>query len=266
MQFENERFLLDKITYAGFPKAFALDEERRYFQRRGQHGIVIQTVGEAIYHIISEGKTHHLKEGGLLFLPEHLQYEVFCPTKDGIGHRCMCINFLTINTVTSDSVMLYPKAPLTYSKLFNDIISVKNDFSGFDEYRLANLYMLISRFKRELAESTQSLSYGAKKRCAPAISYINEHPLDNIPVGELATLCGLKESFFRKSFHEATGVSPVTYRNNVRISNAVSLIQSGNMSLSEVAQNSGFDDYYYFCRLFKKIIGVSPGKFDGTPR
>ena len=58
-----------------------------------------------------------------------------------------------------------------------------------------------------------------------------------------------------------TGESLVEYTTKKRISEAKSLLKNDDIKLSEVAEKVGYKDYYYFSKLFKKYVGVSPLKY-----
>ena len=52
-----------------------------------------------------------------------------------------------------------------------------------------------------------------------------------------------------------------TYINRVRIDNAKLFLLNDDISLTDVAYLSGFDDQSYFSKIFKKVTGVTPGRF-----
>jgi len=56
-------------------------------------------------------------------------------------------------------------------------------------------------------------------------------------------------------------MSPVEYKNHIRTQNAVNLIKTGNMSVSEIAEVLGFDNVYAFSQFFKKQTGIAPSKY-----
>jgi AraC-like DNA-binding protein len=68
----------------------------------------------------------------------------------------------------------------------------------------------------------------------------------------------MSETSFYVRFKEWSGTSPVKYRNGIRISAACSLLKNSNLSVYEIAVEVGFEDPYYFSRIFKKIVGLSP--------
>lgn len=74
---------------------------------------------------------------------------------------------------------------------------------------------------------------------------------------------GYSASHFRKLFKNVTGSSPLSFLHLLRIDCAKSLMRrSGHeMSLADIANQSGFDDPYYFSRLFKKYEKKSPSEY-----
>ena len=80
----------------------------------------------------------------------------------------------------------------------------------------------------------------------------------NESIETYATLCGMSEGYFYRLFRRATGMSPVEYRNRLRISNAQTILKNTRISVREVAATVGFDDPFYFCRIFKKHTGIAP--------
>jgi len=63
---------------------------------------------------------------------------------------------------------------------------------------------------------------------------------------------------FRRLFKDYTGLSPYQYFLQLKIHRARHLLQEGNLSVKEVAFELGFDNQYYFSRIFKKKTGRSP--------
>ena len=98
------------------------------------------------------------------------------------------------------------------------------------------------------------------------VEYLKLHWNENTPVSELATLCGMSECYFRRLFGKFAGMNPVRYRTLIRISAAKSMLSAGGMSVVEVAEAVGFEDCFYFSRVFKSIVGVSPSVYARNPQ
>jgi AraC-like DNA-binding protein len=65
----------------------------------------------------------------------------------------------------------------------------------------------------------------------------------------------------RKLFRRATGMTPSRYLNELRIGQAKRLLGSRGFSVKEVGRQCGFNDPYYFSRLFRQITGVRPSEY-----
>lgn len=83
----------------------------------------------------------------------------------------------------------------------------------------------------------------------------------NYSIDELSELAGLSPSRFRAVFKEATGHSAVRYQNWLRINRAKDLLLSGDCTVTQAAREVGFEDVYYFSRLFKKMTATNPSDY-----
>ena len=70
----------------------------------------------------------------------------------------------------------------------------------------------------------------------------------------------MSEVNFRRLFKEYTGMSPIDYRNDLRLKNAKNMLQSGEYNVTEAATASGFSNLSFFIRLYKKKYGHTPKK------
>lgn len=62
-------------------------------------------------------------------------------------------------------------------------------------------------------------------------------------------------------FKQATGKTIFNYLNELRIVKAKKLLENGLHSISDVAEMTGFNDAYYFSKVFKKYAGTTPGRY-----
>ncbi|MBQ7054474.1 MAG: helix-turn-helix transcriptional regulator, partial [Oscillospiraceae bacterium] len=82
-----------------------------------------------------------------------------------------------------------------------------------------------------------------------------------LSVTSLAESIDLSEVYFRKLFKAQFDVSPAQYIISVRLKKAKELMRSPFLSLEECALQSGFSSLQYFCRVFKKATGATPGSY-----
>ena len=88
----------------------------------------------------------------------------------------------------------------------------------------------------------------------------------NIPntefnIDAIASEMGLSRSAFYKKVKGQTGFAPVDLIKEFRLSYAVELLQTTNLSITEVAFRSGFADSSYFGKCFRKRYGLSPREY-----
>ncbi len=132
---------------------------------------------------------------------------------------------------------------------------VKNRISNHPFYYLSCLYNLLWQI-----DESYSVIPAKYKRLQAALSEIAEYWDKNTPVAYYAELCSMSEVNFRRLFKEYTGLSPIDYRNDIRLSNAKSKLKSGEYNVSEVAELCGFSNLSFFIRLYKKKYGYTPKK------
>ncbi len=122
-------------------------------------------------------------------------------------------------------------------------------------YYLSRLYELL--WQIDESESRLPAKY---KKLGAALTEITEHWSNNEPVAHYAELCNMSEVNFRRLFKKYTGLSPIDYRNDLRLSHARRKLQSGEYNVSEVAELCGFSNLSFFIRLYKKKYGYTPKK------
>ena len=66
---------------------------------------------------------------------------------------------------------------------------------------------------------------------------------------------------FRRMFKSKTGDTPILYQQKMRVNYSAELLKNSTLSIKNIAKMSGFDDPYYFSRVFKKLLGVSPNYY-----
>ena len=71
----------------------------------------------------------------------------------------------------------------------------------------------------------------------------------------------LSASHFSSLFRKATGMSPMDYFIHLKLQKACLLLYSSDTKIKKIAHTIGYDDPYYFSRLFKKYLNISPDQY-----
>jgi AraC-like DNA-binding protein len=91
--------------------------------------------------------------------------------------------------------------------------------------------------------------------------YIREHFVENPPLHDVASVAGLSPAYFSTVFKEELGESFSDFINGPKVDKAAELLVGSELSLADVADTCGFQDQSWFSRVFKRHMGVSPGRF-----
>jgi transcriptional regulator GlxA family with amidase domain len=86
------------------------------------------------------------------------------------------------------------------------------------------------------------------------------------PVRRLARVSGVSEAHFARSFKEAFGVPPHRYLLTRRIERATALLRDTDLSITEIAFQTGWESLGTFGRTFRDVTGESPGEFRASAK
>ena len=94
-----------------------------------------------------------------------------------------------------------------------------------------------------------------------AIKFIDYNYSREIDVSSMAASAGISRSHLYRLFMRHISMPPNEYLMRYRINKAAGLLESGELTVGEVAYSTGFSDQLYFSRVFKKYMGLPPSKY-----
>ena len=94
-----------------------------------------------------------------------------------------------------------------------------------------------------------------------AIDYVKRNYMRKITLEEVASRVYLSPTYFSKVFKEEMKVNFNSFLNNIRIEMSKKLLADESIDLVDLASMVGFEDQSYFSKVFKKVTGISPGKY-----
>jgi len=94
-----------------------------------------------------------------------------------------------------------------------------------------------------------------------SIQYLNDHYTEKVSLDDVAGEVYLSPAYFSKIFKEDMNISFKNYLNTLRIDKSKSLLSNTEIPLIEIAGLVGYEDQSYFSKVFKKLAGISPGKY-----
>ena len=201
---------------------------------------------------IIELKPHHL-----YFIPSFTTHSYICDSYfsllDLVKKLCEINPFMKLPESNPDS---YDNNPMLMKSLM-----VNKSRAVYDKVESRGIvYILLSRFLKHAA-AAESVK---DERIERVLDYIRNHIYENISVRHLAASVFLSEDHFIKLFKQEMCSTPLQYINSKKIEKAQLLLVTENVSVKNIAYRLSFDDYSYFCRIFKKIAGVTPNEYRFT--
>ena len=92
---------------------------------------------------------------------------------------------------------------------------------------------------------------------ADLVDFINTHLSEDLSLERLASEVNYSEYYICRIFKSITNYTLTNYIIEKRISKAAYYLK-GDLPIGKVAENAGFNNYSYFYKTFKKMMGVSP--------
>ena len=110
-------------------------------------------------------------------------------------------------------------------------------------------------------EYTIYLNTSRRKLLVLAEEYMRNNFSSDITIEEVSKYLSVDRRYLYKLFKKHSGVSPKQYLNNIRIARATELLANSEMSVTEIAELTGYKDSLQFSTFFKKQTGISPRKY-----
>ncbi|WP_133257578.1 AraC family transcriptional regulator [Paenibacillus montanisoli] len=129
----------------------------------------------------------------------------------------------------------------------------------------AGLYELfaeyVSRDAFSRSEPRSPLDAHTQERLKAVLTYIDTHYARKLTIKELAHEAGMSEGHFTRVFKSFMRKTPVEYINLLRIRIAAALLAERKTSVGEAALETGFDNFSYFCKIFRTVYQCTPSEY-----
>ena len=225
---------------------------------------------------VASGKAHFYIKGQdivvtagnmVLFQPkQEMHYEYFGKDKPEVywvhftGSSVRGI--LRKYNIPLDNNVFYAGNSPTYAFLFKEMITeLQTCRVGYEELLSMYLEQIFVLIQRSRLDKRPTVSSHIQEEMGIARRYFQEHYNEDINIEEYALSRNMSVSWFLRNFKQVTGKSPMQYILNIRINNAVSLLESTSYNITEISTIIGYDNPLYFSRIFKKQCGISPSDY-----
>jgi YesN/AraC family two-component response regulator len=249
------------------------------FEGHQHHEIEIYFLVSGQRYYFINNQTHLVMPRDIVIIPEDLYHRVFSAGYGKYERYILYIDrkFAAENLSTRLAEVLFDvldrkafvhrlQSPAKIESIFRDMLA-----EGLHESKSPESLPILNALGAELLnELTQSLadeppaaakiSY-VNKNILQIAAYINQNYQQKITLDMLAEKFNLSKYYLCKLFKSSFGYTFSDFLNHVRITEAGKLLESTSSSVSDISAATGFSDIAYFCRIFKKIMGVSALKY-----
>jgi AraC-like DNA-binding protein len=223
------------------------------------------------------GGTYHVKKGDVLvFDPDVPHGKTVKPGEEimelHIGFGNICVEGLPKNHLVpegSSPVFHLQEYEQSFLSCCSDICTVQEDNSPGCElmikvHAMRFIVLFLQATRSQTRSKDRSLAGFDSSEKAVIVNtlmkYLNENYMRQISLETISKSIYLSPAYISKVFREEIGESPINYLIKIRLSKARELLMEGGHSIKEVARAVGYEDAYYFSKLYKKYNNVSPSK------
>ena len=254
------------VTAAGYYRVHTSEVIETYRPNgRGDYQLLYISAGKL--HLYVDGEERIITKGNmLLFRPGETQiYNLYSADKP----ETYWVHFtgsdvdllLDYYGMPKDENVFFTGTSPDYQWLFKQMIQelqlCRVNYEDLLNMNLRHIFLMINRFLKEGTE----LDSDALDEVERATHYFNENYNLNISIKAYANERHMSDCWFNRTFKHVTKVTPMQYIIQLRITNALNLLEHTNYNITQVANAVGYDDAYYFSRLFKKNVGVAPTEY-----
>lgn len=219
------------------------------------HELYFMLNGEAIFHV--NGEKHTAYANDIVYIPGGSVRRAY--TSRQTPMHSFAINFHWLN----DNHVLLPFNIIMKNKMNKDILSFLKELQHLQsnrsllctfKERAVFMLLLNQLFHLHYYKTSNNIDPRIKK----IVDYIHRHYTESVEIEMLADMANLHAVYLGKLFKDNTGFTIRAYLNRCRVNHAEQLLAAGRYSVSEVAEQCGFRDIYYFSKVFKKTKGYAP--------
>ncbi|WP_413669412.1 AraC family transcriptional regulator [Mucilaginibacter sp. Mucisp86] len=256
-------FYLTAIGY--YPKAAYHDRERR----TGSNEYILLYCIDGEGYVYLGGQDHILKPNTFFIIPRNVAHRY--KSSETNPWSIYWVHFSGLNSQLIYERSLENGQPVVQSvpydssriKLYEQIYAVLEHSYHEKEMEIVNINLLNFISSLVYYKQTNPVDYD-NDFVSNSIAYMKKHISQKFEVMHLAKQQGISASHYLRLFKQKTGSSPINYFNLLKIQASCQYLYFTDRSIKEICSDLGFDDPYYFSRLFTKLISMSPSKYRKT--
>lgn len=224
------------------------------------HDLTYIYKGRSTYLI--NGVEYHLNQGDFIYVPSGNVRQAYTYADEPM--QCFAANFLLNDISDGSQGITLPQGPVIKLGVLGELISLYSELDHIwveqsynYKMRARAVFMLI--LDKLLCRIASGIPMQQEDpRLLKIKQFILQNYMNRIEISELADIAGLNPVYLGAFFKKANGCTIKQYITRIRINNAESLLSTGGHTVSEAAARSGFDDLFYFSKVYRSCKGYAP--------
>lgn len=161
------------------------------------------------------------------------------------------------------------------SMIYNQIVNICKKYypgiKGLGELEYLNFYQIVAYYssidqlfgdvRSFFEKKTGEDIYISNELVKKILIYIDERFTEDVSLGDISKGFNVSLGYLSALIKKETGKTYTEYITNKRLESAKELLKDDKLSIEEIVQRIGYKDYFYFNKLFKKYIGITPSKY-----
>ncbi len=208
-----------------------------------------------------------VRQGDLCFIPKGTCYHVQAERGNALRVSSYTVNFLLFDSNMEDVLLSEEIAVLSgghgaaLEQCCRNLVELSGRIGVYPD--AADRFAAKSELYRLLAAATD----GAREQTGGyypirlGVAALQREWNKNEKIEVYARLCGISTAYFYQCFRAWCGKTPVEYRNALRLGFAETMLCHTDQRIVEISRAAGFEDSFYFCRLFHRQYGLAPSAY-----
>ena len=249
---ENARFT---VVYVGTTEP----SDNYAISRRGAASHAIEFILRGKGTVISSHNQKTVRAGDCLVLRQHADFMLRSDKEEPLYKIWLCVKGRLADKLL-DSYGIFEDVTVVRADISEEMEQIYKEISEEDDD--SHVAILFHSILHKLTlKIEQEIRAGRNAVAMQICSILDESIFSEISLDEIAARFFISKGQMIRIFRKEFGVTPYKYFLNKKLDTAKGLLQNTDLPIKNISLRLGFSDEHYFSKMFKKAIGVPPGKF-----
>lgn len=278
------RTVVDSFEKVNFQKDSSIriwyNEQNHNYDKHWHNALEIIMPVENHYDVDAFGQSYHLLPGEILIIPSGEMHALYAPETGkrfifqfDVSGISQMKGYTSIQSLMTSGLHITKLSfPQIYGDIYQILIQIRNEYFSSNEFRelaiyshLINLFVSIGRNHindMDLFPNTKSHKQQEYlQKFNDVLDYIDSHYTEELTLDDIADFSGFSKYHFTRLFKQYTDSTFYDYLSFRRIKSAEELLAKPELSITEIALQSGFSSISTFNRIFKQKKGCTPSEY-----